>query len=187
KAWTSETAILMSKGFNKIPWDKVHLSPVQIEHLVQGYLGWVGATTLGAVDQVFTQPLGGFPGRPSRRIEEYPLIGSFVGTTPSRATKYSSLFYEGLKEMNQQYADMRNYRILGETEKALDIAHKNKDTLRFRKLANKIQKNVASITRRIRLIRLDKKMSAQRKRAKIDNLTVTKNKLLKMAVGKINL
>lgn len=187
KAWTSETAIVLSQVFSKIPWEKVQLSPVQVEHLVQGYLGWVGATTLGAVDQVFTQPLGGFPGRPSRRIEEVPLIGSFVRTTPSRATKYSSLFYEGLKDMNQTWADVRNFRTLGETEKALNLARKEKDSLRFRKLANKIQKNVAAVTKRIRLTRLDKNMSAQEKRAKIDRLTVTKNKLLKMAVKKIDL
>jgi hypothetical protein len=187
KAWTSETAIVMSQGFNKIPWERVHLSPVQVEHLVQGYLGWLGATTLGAIDQVFTQPLGGFPGRPSRRIEEYPLIGSFVRTTPSRATKYSSLFYEGLKEMNQTYADIRNYRTLGETEKALNLARKNKDKLRFRKLANKIQKNIANTTKRIRLARLDRNISAQEKRVKIDRLTVIKNKLLKMAVKRLDL
>jgi hypothetical protein len=131
--------------------------------------------------------LGGFPGRPSRRIEEVPLIGSFVRTTPSRATKYSSLFYEGLKEMNQTYADIRNFRTLGETEKALNLARKEKDTLRFRRLANKIQKNVAAVTKRIRLARLDKDMSAREKRVKIDRLTVIKNKLLKMAVKKIGL
>lgn len=187
KAWTSETAIVMSQAFSKIPWERVQLSPVQVEHLVQGYTGWLGANILGAIDQVFTQPLGGFPGRPSRRIEEIPLIGSFVRTTPSRATKYSSLFYEGLKDMNQTYADIRNFRTLGETEKALNLARKEKDTLRFRRLANKIQKNVAAVTKRIRLTRLDDNMSPQEKRAKIDRLTVTKNKLLKMAVKKINL
>ncbi len=187
KAWTSETAIGMSFLFSKIPWEKVQLSPVQIEHLVQGYLGWVGATALGTVDQVLTQPLGGFPGRPSRRIEEFPLIGSFVRTTPSRQTKYATLFYEGLKEMNQTYADIRNFRMLGETEKAINLAKKEKDTLRFRKLANKIQKNIANVTKRIRLTRLDKNLSAKEKRVKLDRLTVTKNKLLKMAVKRVGL
>jgi hypothetical protein len=185
KAWTSETAIGMSFLFSKIPWEKVQLSPVQIEHLVQGYLGWVGATTLGAVDQVFTQPIGGFPGRPSRRIEEFPLIGPFVTTTPTRQTKYATLFYEGLKEMNQTWADIRNFRTLGEIEKAQALAKKEKDNLRFRKLANKLQKRVAAVTKRIRLTRLDKKLSAREKRVKIDRLTVTKNKLLKMAAEKI--
>ncbi|KKK47279.1 hypothetical protein LCGC14_3156810, partial [marine sediment metagenome] len=99
-AWTSETAIALSSGFDKILWDKVVLSPVQIEHLIQGYLGWLGANILGAVDQVFTQPIGGFPGRPSRRIEEFPVIGSFVRTTPARRTRFETIFYEQLNEVN---------------------------------------------------------------------------------------
>ena len=97
------------------------------------------------------------------------------------------MFYEGLKEMNQTYADIRNFRTLGETEKALNLARKSKDKLRFRKLANKIQKNVANVTKRIRLTRLSRTMSPAEKRAKIDRLTVTKNKLLKMAVKRIDL
>jgi hypothetical protein len=159
---------------------------VQIEHLVNGYTGWLGGFVLGGVDML-TQKAGGFPDKPSFRIEDYSLVGSFVGETPSRNTKYSSIFYEGLKEMNQTYADVRNYRMLGETEKALNYARKHKDKLRFRKLANKIQKNVAAITKRVRLTRLSKTMSPDEKRAKIDRLTVMKNKLLKMAVEKTKL
>ncbi len=187
KAWTSETAIVLSKGFSLIPWEKVQLSPVQIEHLVQGYLGWIGANAVGAVDQVFTQPLGGFPGRPSRRVEEFPLIGSFVRTTPSRQTKYSTLFYEGLKEMNQTWADIRNFRTLGETEKAINLARKENKTLRFRKLANKVQKQIAEYTKRIKLVRLSKVMSPREKRTKIDRYTTIKNRLLKMSVERFQL
>jgi hypothetical protein len=185
KAWSSETSILLSKGFSKIPWEKVQLSPVQIEHLVQGYFGWIGATATGVIDQVFTQPLGGFPGRPSKRIEEFPIVGPFIRTNPARATKYSTLFYEQLKEMNQTYADIRNFRTLGEQEKALNLARKEKDTLKFRKFANKIQKNIATVSRRIRLTRLSKSLNSVEKRIQIDRLTTIKNRLLKMAVEKI--
>ncbi|MCP3965105.1 MAG: hypothetical protein GY718_01950, partial [Lentisphaerae bacterium] len=185
KAWTSETAIIMSQALNKIPWDKVNLSPVQIEHLVQGYFGWLGATSIGFVDQVIMQPTGAFPGRPSKRIEEFPLVGSFFRTTPARQTKYSTMFYEQLKEMNQTYADIRNYRTLGETEKAVNLARKERDNLKFRRFANRIQKQIANTTRRIRLIRLDKGMSSREKRLKIDRLTEVKNRLLKISVEKI--
>ncbi len=185
KAWTSETAIVMSQGLNKIPWEKVQLSPVQVEHLVQGYLGWVGATAIGAVDQVFTQPLGDFPGRPSRRIEELPIIGPFVRSQPARATKYSTLFYEQLKEMNEVYADIRNFRTIGERDKAINLARKEKDTLKFRKLANRRQKLIASYTKRMRLVRLNKTMTAKEKRMRIDRLTEIKNRLLKTSVERL--
>jgi hypothetical protein len=177
---------MMSQGFNKIPWEKVHLSPVQVEHLVGGYMGWLGGFTLAGAD-IITQQLGGFPNRPSMRVEDFALVGSFVGTTPSRSTKYSSIFYEGLKEMNQTYADIRNYRMLGETDKAIALARKNKDQLRYRRLANKIQKSIANVTKRVRLTRLAKNISSNEKRIKIDRLTVIKNRLLKSAVKKLDL
>jgi hypothetical protein len=186
KAWTSETAIALSAGFTTIPWEKVQLSPVQVEHLVKGYFGWVGATALSVAD-MFTRPIGGFAKPPSLRIEDIPGIGPFVRGTPSRQTKYASIFYEGLKEMNETYNDIRNFRMLGETDKALKLARKSKDKLRFRKLANKLQKNISAITKRIRLTKLDKTMSPRHKRVKIDNLTVIKTRMLKMAVERTDL
>jgi DNA repair protein RadC/uncharacterized protein with HEPN domain len=185
KAWTSETAIALSMGMSKIPWEKVQLSPVQVEHLVQGYLGWFGANVIGAVDRVFTQPLGDFPGRPARRVEDYPLLNSFVQTQPARATKYATLFYEQLKEMNETYADIRNFRTIGERDKAIELARESKDKLKFRSLANRRQKLIASYTKRIRLVRLNKTMNAREKRWKIDRLTEIKNRLLKQSVERL--
>jgi uncharacterized protein with HEPN domain len=172
-------------GMSKIPWEKVQLSPVQVEHLVQGYLGWFGANVIGAVDRVFTQPLGDFPGRPARRVEDYPLLNSFVQTQPARATKYATLFYEQLKEMNETYADIRNFRTIGERDKAIELARESKDKLKFRSLANRRQKLIASYTKRIRLIRLNKTMNAREKRWKIDRLTEIKNRLLKQSVERL--
>lgn len=185
-AWTSETAIAISSGFDKILWDKVVLSPVQIEHLIQGYLGWLGANILGAVDQVFTQPIGGFPGRPSRRIEEFPIIGSFVRTTPARRTRFETIFYEQLNEVNQTYADIRNFRTIGELDKAIALSRQKKDKLRFRKLLNNRQRRLSEINKRIRQIRISKRFSASEKKIKIDRQLEIKNRLLKITVGQIS-
>lgn len=184
-AWTSETAIALSSGFDKILWDKVVLSPVQIEHLIEGYLGWLGANILGTVDQVFTQPIGGFPGRPARRIEEFPIIGSFVRTAPARRTRFETIFYEQLNEVNQVYADIRNFRTIGELDKAINLARENKDKLRFRKLLNNRQRRLSEINKRIRKIRISKTMSAREKKIKIDRQLEIKNRLLKIVVGQI--
>jgi hypothetical protein len=184
KAWTSETAIVLSQGFSKIPWDKVQLSPVQVEHLVKGYLGWMGATALAATDTIFRQS-GAFPVKPAARVEEIPIIGSFIRTTPARQTKYATVFYDQLKEMNETYADIRNYRMLGETEKAINLARKEKDNLRFRKYANRIQKQLATLTKRMKLIRLNKTMSPQEKRLKLDRVSQQKNRLLQISTERI--
>jgi anaerobic selenocysteine-containing dehydrogenase len=48
-AYTSSAYVNTSKILNTISFDKIRLSPVQIEHLVQGYFGWVGSTVAAAV------------------------------------------------------------------------------------------------------------------------------------------
>ena len=47
--------------------DPAVLSPVQIEHLVQGYFGWLGSTTLAAADMLVTRPALDSPTRPQRK------------------------------------------------------------------------------------------------------------------------
>jgi hypothetical protein len=186
KAWTSETSILLSKGFSKIPWEKVQLSPVQIEHLVQGYFGWLGAASVEMVDKILVQS-GAFPVRPAARIEETPFIGSFFRTTPARQTKYATVFYEQLREMNETYADIRNYRMLGDVEKSINLARKEKDNLKFRRYANRIQKQVAKLTRRMKLIRLSDTMTPLEKRIKLDRVSQQKNRLLKISTERMEI
>ena len=77
RAWTSQTAIGISKAMDTILWDEVVLSPVQVEHLVKGYLGWAGATALSSVDMIARPALRVAP-RPDGRIEDNPLLGRFM-------------------------------------------------------------------------------------------------------------
>jgi hypothetical protein len=153
--------------------------------MVKGYLGYVGGLALNMADLV-TRPVGGFAGKPSWRIEDYPLAGAFLSETPSRHTKYAAKFYTQLKAMNSTYADIQNFRMLGEAEKAMALFKKERDTLKFRKLANKMQKNISRVTKQIRLTRLNKNLTRDEKRARMDNLTVIKTKLLKMATERIS-
>ena len=182
KAWTSETTIALSKGMDAVLWDKVVLSPVQIEYMVKGYLGWIGAMTLGTIDNIFMEPLTGAPTEPTRRIDDYPAVGRFVRSNPVRNTKYATLFYEQLQEMNTAYSDVQNYRKLREFNKAKESRQKNIEKLRWRSYFNKQQKRLSKITARMKLIQLNKVMSAEEKRNQIDLLQREKNRILKIAV-----
>ena len=187
KAWTSETTIAISKGMDAVLWDKVVLSPVQIEYMVKGYLGWIGAMTLGTIDNIFMEPITGAPTDPTRRIDDYPAVGRFVRSNPSRNTKYATLFYEQLKEMNTAYSDVQNYRKLKEFKKAKESRQKNRDKLRWRSYFNSVQKDISGITRRMKLIQLNKQMTASEKRTQLDILQRNKNRKLKIAVERKNI
>lgn len=184
RAWTSETAIGLSEAMDKVSWGKVVLSPIQVEHLVQGYLGWLGAASLATVDQIFTRPIGDFPVEPTRRIDDYPAIGRFVRSNPQRNTKYATLFYEQLQEMNEAHNDIQNFRKLGELEKAKKLRESKKGQLKLRKYFNAVQRKLSKVNRRLQKVHANRELTAQEKRNEIDLLTVQKNRLVRIAAEK---
>lgn len=181
RAWTSETAIVMSEAMDAISWGKVVLSPVQVEHLVRGYLGWLGATSLAAADALATRPATGAPQPASMRFTEYPLIKRFARSGPARNTKYTAIFYDRLNEIGRAYGDIRQAKKLGETDKAIELMEDNKEKLRLRKYYNRQRKKLSDISRQMSKIRLNKSksLSPSEKRSRMDMLTMRKNKITK--------
>ncbi len=178
RAWTSETAIAAAEGMAKISWGKVELSPVQIEHLVRGYLGWMGSTVLSATDMLITRPLTDAPAAPTTKLTEYPLIKAFVKTAPSKNTHYTTMFYKRLEEINNAYADINEAKKIKDFDKARELMAKNKDKLAERKFYNKASHKLTKINQRMKLVRLSK-MDADTKRAELDRLTFARNEITK--------
>jgi len=183
RAWTSETAIAVAAGFSKISWGKVDLSPVQVEHLVQGYLGWAGATALAATDMLITRPLTDAPAAPTTKLAEYPLIKAFVKTTPAKNTHYTTMFYKRLEEINNAYADIRAAKKVKDFDKARALMDESKDKLKQRKFYNRARNKLTKINQRMSLVR-SSSMTADNKRAELDRLTFLKNELTKRVFDK---
>lgn len=183
RAWTSETAIALSEGMAKVSWNKVTLSPVQIEHLVRGYLGWAGATTMSATDMLITRPLTDAPAAPTIKFSEYPLIKAFVKTSPSKNTHYTTMFYKRLEEINNAYADINEAKKIKDFDKARAMIDKSKDLLKRRRFYNKARDKLTKINQRMKLVRLSSK-TADNKRAELDRLTFVKNELTKRVFEK---
>lgn len=183
RVWTSETAIAMSQGMDKISWGKVVLSPIQIEHLVRGYLGWAGASTLAATDMLITRPLTDAPTQPPMKWSEYPIVKRFVKTMPARNTRFTSEFYDKLKEINVAFTDIRDAKKLGEIDEAREMALESKDLLKLRPFYKAQQKKISKINKRMRLI-MASSMEAEEKGREIDRLTVFKNQITKRIADK---
>ncbi|MCK4830920.1 hypothetical protein KA005_85205, partial [bacterium] len=182
RAWTSETAIAMSKGFNAVLWDDVVLSPLQIEHLVNGYFGWMGGTVLESTDMII-RGVGLAPSIPERRVQDYVLVGRFARTGPTRGTRYLSEFYDNLHDANRAYANIRFAAQLGDQEKAMELAEKNKDALGMRNAYTGAQKAVSRINKAILIIR-SKDIPSDEKREEIEMLNLMKNQIAKRIIEK---
>jgi len=180
KAWTSETAIAMSEGMDAVSWGKVVLSPVQIEHLVRGYLGWAGATGIAATDSLLVRPATSAPVAPAVKFTEYPLIKAFVKTKPARNTQYTTEFYKKLNEINVAYADIQDARKRGDIKDAQELLIKNQDKLALRKFYNKQSRKLSHINKRMQKVRMSHDFTAIEKRNELDRLTLMKNFITKL-------
>jgi len=174
-AYTSSSYVGASKILELIPFEKVQLSPVQIEHLVQGYFGWVGSAVVSAVSIV------DYP----RKFAEFfttgfdsPLAMGFFKGLPSLQSKYKTQFYDMRRKMEEVNNLMRLYQKRGEYNKALELAEKNKNLLQWRGAYNKVNTKITQINQEIRRIQADKNLTEKEKLDRTRQLSIVKNDMI---------
>ena len=156
-AYTSETATLLSRmNADTIGWDAVNLSPVQIEYAVQGFGAWIGASVFAATDSIIRMAEG--KEAPGEGLKSIPVIGIGAAvlepsvrrfavdlSRPRRNTKYTTQFYEQMKEMNQTFSSIRELRQLGDMDRAMDKEKEERVLLRYRTSYNKLQRRISEL------------------------------------------
>ena len=181
KPWTSTTAKLAAQGMDLLPGD-AGLSPVQIEHLVKGYLGFLGASVL-YVSDLAMDPLVGKPAAPDRPIDRYPLLKSFIKQMPAEHTKFGSMFYENLEEMTELQGQVNKYKKkLKMPEKARAFREEHKEKLKFRKRYARASKRLTNLRNKSKLIYSNKTMDPAVKTEKIRILNLKMQEIMKRQV-----
>ncbi|MGD2066807.1 MAG: hypothetical protein PVI43_06535, partial [Candidatus Bathyarchaeota archaeon] len=167
--WTSETMQLIGKALK--------VSPKRAEHIVRGYFSTFGAFILGGTD-IVAQIAADFPEQPTKRIDDYPLIGGFVRQAqPARYTKKQSWFYDTYKEMDELVKTSNHYKAIGNIKEARELATKNKEQLRLRKLFNRSKTRISKINRKIRKILLSD-ITSEEKANQSDKLIQERNDII---------
>ncbi|MDH0156471.1 LPD38 domain-containing protein [Stutzerimonas stutzeri] len=156
------------------------VSPIQADHLIAGYLGQVGAWGAGMVDTMWRAANG--ESQPAKHWHEYQPIRRFYRDleTPAAYTRYSTLFYEGLREASKAYADVKELQELGRMDEAREVISEKRDLLGARKQLNQVQRRLTAINGRMDAVRLGE-LDADAKRRELDRLLVIKNRLTEMA------
>lgn len=151
------------------------LSPVQIDHLIQGYLGAVGSHALGATDVLWRTAMG--EELPARRWYEYQPVRRFyrnLGDEPAY-TRYGTDFYDALKEVNKAAKSIDHLLKYQEFERADAMIEKNEDKLGMRQALNRVSRDLSKINAEMKLIQADKEMSGEQKREELDRLRELRN------------
>lgn len=81
-------------------------SPVQIDHMVRGYMGWLGSMVVSAGDTI-ARPLTGQPSQPQPDYWR-ALTGSMVSTLEDAPSRYVSTTYTQAKQLEEIYGTWRN-------------------------------------------------------------------------------
>lgn len=160
------------------------LSPVQMDFLIGGYLGQIGAW-VSAIPDVAVRQFSDNE-KPSVFLTEYQPIKRFYrdASRPSY-TKDAELFYDSLRKADRLYADMRKYREEGDMEEYADTLRENRDLLGMRKMMNQVNRRLQEIRNRIKAIEKNGSLSAEEKRRQIDLLKLRRNHLIERVSPKL--
>lgn len=192
--YTSDTA----KAISDMIGNKTGLSPKRIEHLWGAYTGTMGAYALDTVDWL-VRSVEKSPDRPELAWSEMPLAKAlYRGDSPPKNTRYTTEFYDMSEKADQVSGTIKEYLVSGRTEEAAELERENaallgkkvksktaKAGIMFEnvKANSKIKEQLAEIRKQIEGIIVMPGVSPEVKRARVEQLTMKRNKLTRDAIA----
>ena len=131
--------------------------------------------------------------RPEDGINSIPVVGPalqrsarrfVVNLDDKRHSKYTTMFYDQLKEMNQVFSDIREMQRMGEIERARETVTENRMMLRFRTSYNRMARRLTKINHVIKRVTNAPRMDGAIKRQRLNRLQQLKNQLTRNLVGR---
>lgn len=179
---TTEPAKWASSGVEMLlgPDSSLTPSPVQVDHLIQGYFGSVGSWLSGIGDTIIKGAQGDT--EPAKRWYEHNPIRSFYKNLGDEEwyTRYGTVFYDALQEVNRVHTDIRKYRELENHEAADELRDRNLGILSLRRKLNRTQKDLSDINKRMDRVNRAQK-SAEWKRRELDRYKAIRNRIQEQA------
>lgn len=171
----------LAVGASKAGLGKVGLSPVQIEHLIRGYFGWIGTQALLIGDRM-ARPMMGMPERPLKQ-SDIPVIGDMLQriAPDGRNSRYVTEFYDQLQQVRQIAADARLFQKLNDPAAMKDLIDSHGKELAQAKTYEQVARMLSDLGRTERVIGNDRKLSSSEKQAMIDEIGNRKKQITQRA------
>ena len=144
------------------------LSPVQIDHIVRGYFGWLGTFVVGGTDMM-VRPLTDERTRPASDMWKVA-SGNMAYSLPSDQSRYVSQMYDQAKVLEQAYATWRQLQKDRKPEEAREFLEANREKLiRYKQVAG-VKRNQAKFNEMIRMVQRSSSMDADAKARRISDI-----------------
>ena len=140
------------------------LSPVQVDHLLRGYFGWLGSFVVGAADMI-VRP---FTNEPSRPTSDYFKVATqgIVQETNSGSSRYVTQMYDQAKILEQAYGTYRDLVKQGKTEEAKTYLQDHQEELNRYRQIEKVKQAESKYNEAIRMVERSK-LSPDEKKTRI--------------------
>jgi hypothetical protein len=155
-----------------------YVSPVQIDHLVNGYFGWLGSHVVhlgsGAApgDGHAAQACG-------YKIDDLFVLGDFVKDLPAGQSKYVTHLYDQMKEVQEAMADLRHLQQIGATEEAQRLLESKRDKIAMYHLYTHAQQQMNEVNKRIKLVQ-QRATDPELEREQLDALYGIRNRIARV-------
>jgi hypothetical protein len=151
------------------------LSPVQIDHLIRSYFGWLGATAVGTADIA----LRAATDQPTRPALDYwkTATGGMIAELDGARSRYVTMMYEQMKEVEQAYMTWRELVRQGKVEEANEYRAENAEKLARYKRMEAARRKQTMINNRIKFIENSNTLDADEKKRLINALRQNQDKL----------
>lgn len=137
------------------------LSPVQIDHLVRSYFGWVGAAAVASADFAI-RPMTNEPSRPEKDMLKW-MSGGMVTDKDSAGSRYVSHLYDQLGELESAYGTWQQLRKEGKADDAREFAADHRDELRQYRQSENVKQRLSEMNKQIRMIERSDRHPAEKR------------------------
>jgi hypothetical protein len=173
-ASTTEMAKAMSRAFPM-------LSPVQIEHIVRGYLGVMPIAAMAAADGLFSKESA--VAKPEGRLTDTPLIGSAFQKQYGGADV--DVVYKLAQDAMETNTSFNTLKKTGTPEDIRAFREEHKAELRAAPLAGTFKQNMARLKLQEDLITNRMPLTPEEKRARIDKIDKARQDMAELFMKRI--
>lgn len=162
--------------------DQSALSPLQIDHLIAGYTGQIGSSSVAILDTMWRSMRG--EQSPDKKWIEYQPIKRFYKdlSIEDNYTRYGTDFYNALEKSSRAYANVQHMQKMGELERAQEDIKRDNTLLSNRGMLTQVNGHLSKINAMMKQIQRDTSMDGADKRKRLDDLRAMRNQATKQVV-----
>jgi hypothetical protein len=143
------------------------LSPIQVDHLIRGYTSTLGIT-LAQIPNVAIRPFTDQAERPTKLINEYPVIGTLF--QPSDGRGIVNAAYDRIEEFQQAKSTLNTMIAEGRQAEAKAFAQKYSTEIALNSVGGSFRQQMGELAKLKRAVGASKTLTPDQKRDRIQDI-----------------